>query len=404
MPVTMVDDEQRPAVSRAEFARPVIHNPSGLERWRIALASAMYAPVWVGVIGSSSVHGVGADGSASTSGDEAAYRERGFVTQLSRLFASTYGPAGIGMVGARPGWGFGATLAGAPTPSGSIGPFGNINGNGAGINGGYQLDSAAKSVTYPAAAMGPFTAITLPVFGSANGLATPREPLVTVDGVAVNSPSATGAGLTKTIEYTTITGLSDAPHEVVVSGLSSGVARHYGFVAHRDRGVVVNRIGASGATIVNLTADDQTGGARERIIESALLAERTKLVILHTGANDESNQTPIDTYGQRVQEIVTRVAAQGGCVLIVGQQPNPAVTSPGPLTAEDYRAALREIAASHEHCAMIDIRDLWGTDHATAYSQGLYVSGSSVHMSLAGHGDTARLVHQVLTAGMYSAV
>jgi hypothetical protein len=90
------------------------------------------------------------------------------------------------------------------------------------------------------------------------------------------------------------------------------------------------------------------------------------------------------------------------CALLVGPPPSGSEAI-GNTPLAEYTTALQQIAAQTDHCAMIDIADLWGGNTATAKlatsNAGLRDAGSS-HPTRAGYGDEACAIYRVLTAAM----
>jgi hypothetical protein len=172
-----------------------------------------------------------------------------------------------------------------------------------------------------------------------------------------------------------------------------------GFTVANMLGGVYNGVLAStnGSTV--WTAEQQ----REYIRSCYAGLPAKSLVSIMFGTNEQSKQ--LETAGldcgvtpalfeQALQTIVTQIAADGLCVLLVSPCPSGSenvAAGAAPLTT--YSAAMRAVAEASEHCAFFDIAEMWGTGAAAveaAYNAGMRDKTSS-HPMRRGYGDIARM-------------
>ncbi|NKT77241.1 hypothetical protein GS882_03265 [Rhodococcus hoagii] len=371
------------AIDRASIGSLRVTNLEGLQRWADARGNALIRPVSISALGDSITWGVGSDDTANTT-DEDVMRQRSWCVQLRKRLNLTWGAQDAnGWMGLRPAFASGALTSGA-TASASIGPYGSFSGGGVSITPG-------GTVSWPTSSkLGAFTEIDVWYWGSDAAVTTPREPLVTIDGTARNSPTADSA--TGSLRKVTVTGLADTAHEVVLS-TAGGTCYLFGVTVRRSpSGFVVNRVAKSGAT-TNDICGTQTGAARTRNIDAALLD--SDLLILALGTNDQGSQVALDKYKANLQEVIDRQVARGGCVLLIGEPPRAVPT--GEITENQYRDAMRSLAGgSNPHVAYTDWRDFFG-DGAEAFHRGLFPTYNTVHPSAKGHGVIANAMYELLT-------
>lgn len=383
-----------------------VTNLAGLDIWAARRGNAIRRPAQITCLGDSITWGVGADdeiGATLTEQIEAAYRAYAWPSQLRQMLNGSYGlPSAQGFVGLRPfvsattpGWDSGAVLSTtvAPTVSSTIGPYGQYA---SGSAGGYVLPNGA-TITLPGASsnLGLFTGIDVFYWGTASGVSAPCEPLITIDGTAMNAPSGTPSG---GLMKTSIDGLAATTHDVVLAdGISTHSAYVFGVIVRYGNGFVVNRVGRPGAAVSDVCGTLGAGASRTRMLQSAALAGTTDLLILSLGTNDQVAQLDLGTYTADLAEIIAVQTAAGGCTLLLGEPSNPGAT--GTLTEDQYRAAMQSLATGS--VAYTDVRPLFGATAAAGYAKGLYPTNNTVHPSAQGYGVIAQALHQLLTLPRY---
>jgi lysophospholipase L1-like esterase len=373
-------------------------NLAGLRRWGAARADALFRPVVITCLTDSIGWGVGSDGVATeTSGpydpaQQALYRAQAWPVQLRRMLAQRMGqPWADDFVGVTSGWSQ-ATRSGT-TNSASIGPFGGYTIGGAG---GHVLAGTAATVTIPAANVRPFTDLDIFYWGADSGVSNQTEPTVSVDGVTVHTSSA--AANPGDLLKLTLTGLSDAAHEVILRGVAGGRSVYLSHVVtRRSTGFVVNRVGRPGANTTDATGGSQTGTSKTRVLKAN--RSDADLLIISLGANDQPQQVPLATFSANLQAQIDVQVAAGGCVLLLGAPPL-AAPSAG-ISEQAYRDAMSDLAEANTHVAFADIRSVFGT-YSDAYALGLYPTNTTVHPSRRGAGVIAQPVLDLLMLPRYA--
>ncbi|WP_144795682.1 SGNH/GDSL hydrolase family protein [Microbacterium paludicola] len=388
------------ATGDARYARGLnVTNLAGLRRWEVALADAENSNAVITVMGDSITWGVGSDGNAL--GDQPgawdAFRSFAWPVQLRKMLARRTGiPVAENFIGITSGWDY-ATIAGTASSSPSIGPFGGYTVGGAG---GRSLDGSGSTVTIPATKSGTFTDLDVWIWGTGSGVSNPRKPGVSVDaGLQIAAASTPAADFHRL----TVSGLADSTHEIVISGFStsgSGLSYVSHVVTRYSRGIVVNRVGRSGATMQDASGGTQADTARARAIKASVMPGFTNLLIISLGTNDHGAQVPIADYKSRMQEVITEAVNGGACVLLLGEAP-AANGSSTTITENAYRNAMRELALANTHVAFTDTRDLFG-GRTAAFGEGLFPTSSTVHPSRRGHGLIARSLFELLTQARMS--
>lgn len=364
-----------------------VHNGAALKGARMAFAESRYRPFTITVVGDSITWGVGSDGNPEQitpldATQQAAYRQFAWPVQVAaNLNASLNLTSTEGWVGASNGWSY-STVTGTAGLSDSLGPFGGFA---AGGGGGRSIAGTANSVNYPKDRTRAFTEVDVWYFGTGLGANNPTDPTVEIDGVVSHTSTATVAagGLMKV----TVTGLTDVPHDITVKGAAGGrTVFHPGVTLRRGNGVVVNRIGRPGATALHATGSAQTGNARSRVIQSAVMPGTTDLLVVALGTNDESQQVPVADFQTRVQELVNN--AGSASVLLLGGPPS---RFNGAIPASAYRDVMKGISGA----AFLDVQDVFGP-RAEAESLGLFASPTTVHPSRRGAAVIAKAVTDLL--------
>lgn len=401
----------QPVVSGAveSVAGVPITNPYGLRRWRAAFADALNAEAPIVCVGDSHTFGQNANGSnTSTAADNVTDAVLGWPGQLRKLLAMTYGDPGEGFIFPSQTQDSRVTIAGggvflAPGQAQSI----MIHNMG--------LVGLAQTITVTVP-----TGATRMLVVQAN-VSGGNSGSWQIGGVAQgNISTLTGTGVPITTYLPVAAG-----NVITLLGPSSGrdTFLAVGFRTAQTTGVPVHRIGVGGQTQSLMLGGGFNGvlgtndgtnfystAAQQANVSACYKWAGAKgLVVVYFGTNEQALQqgaaglnngmTPA-LFTQGVQLAVNQIAADGWCSLLVGPPPSGSeLQAAGAHLLPDYTAQLQSIAASTDHCAMIDIADLWGPDTAAAKlatsNAGLRDAGSS-HPTRAGYGDIARHVLRVL--------
>lgn len=208
-----------------------------------------------------------------------------------------------------------------------------------------------------------------------------------------------GSASDQTIYRYAATGLSDTSHTVQLT-MAVGTTDITGINAHRPAlttpGVTVHRAGKSGtATVEHVGAGFSTNTKADLLVTTYEAVATPHLVVIALGANDYNRQdsssiTPA-VFQTHMQTLVTKARTSGATVLLVA----------GPRWADDskthkqadYTAVLRNVAASNNGVAMIDLTETWG-DYADANAAGFMYD--SPHPNATGHADYARQLANVI--------
>lgn len=345
-----------------------VRNPDKLSRWSAALGSAHLSPAVITVLGDSITEGVGSDGTAGGTGPNAweVHRQNSWAVILRKLMARAHGiPVAENVISLSPRWGY-ATLGAGTTVSSSTGAYGNLPNCGG-------ISVALSTATIPASKSGRFTALDVFYWGNESGVSGANIPGIDIDGVNKYTHPLNDGTQGGNLNIKTIMGLTDSTHEIVLSGRG-----YIPYVVPRfDTGVVVNRIGVSGAS----TTDAK--GTHQRHIDSAVMRGYTDLLILALGTNDHGAQTPIATFKANLQVLIDAAVAGGASVLLVGEPPS----SSGGATAikeSEYRTAMVELSDASTHVAYLDLLPVF-RDRNTAWLDGMWPSQFTVHPSRKGH-------------------
>lgn len=397
-------------MARANAARSFVRgveivNPRGLDRARARFGGVLGESFVCTVIGDSIAQGVGSDNLPDLNGKTwYQYVNDAWPVQVARRLNARVGTKNaLGFTGAISNWDV-STTSGSPTRVNGVGPMGGYTSFGSG--GGRQLTADTTTVTFPGSKLGAFTALDVWYFGSAANVTSPNRPSVLIDGVEVQT--STSANASNFLNASTFTGLSDAAHDVVIRGTSGRNVWLAGITVRYANGVVVNRIAQAGAVVGNhvgqsgLTASGSTLSSDEqaRIVASTTMplttAGGSDLVIISLGTNDQTSQVPLATYSAQLQTLITSAVSGKASVLLLGEP--PAYTLGSPLTEQQYRDEMRNLALANTHCAFVDTRQLFGTN-AQGLALGMFPA-STVHPSYRGHGAIASLVAYLIEQPM----
>ena len=375
-------------------AAALLYKPAGLRRWRAALGSALDSKVGIMCWGDSITLGVGADNiGVSTTPAASIVDQKSYPAQLRRLFAQQYGDPGIGVIHRNSDL---ITLGSGVTASTTVG-----------VQGSLVLDNT-ETITVS------FTGTTFSIINWTNNSApTTGNYKYNVDGtgdVAVTPGTAADTYVT-----TTITGLSDAAHSIVITGTTANQVFISGLIASRlSAGVQVHRVGVAGFTAYQLNIKDQSAvAARQEATRRAVTVTVPQaLTIVCVGHNDWSQQnnatysTPSPTeFKAELQSIITTATGGGSCVLLLSPPRPPAsqtvASGTEVYTVDEYWTAARQLCDENDHVSHLRIADFWGSQ-ATAEGLGLSIT-SSVHPTAKGYGDIARMLYRVLTSNIPTA-
>lgn len=234
-------------------------------------------------------------------------------------------------------------------------------------------------------------------------------------GSAVSFSNGTGNTSLETWTKHTIDGLSSGTSHTVVFSVTSTANLYISSVEGRigDRGVQVNRIGRPGNTSNNLVGKDSgiagNASGMSRVTKAWDLIHDADLYIIALGTNDYGRQNSRNTlveaqpgtspaeYRANLQQMVDLFASRGKCTLLVGEPRTPNIVSPMTWDQQLYWDAMRSIAETTDHCAFVDIGEVWGSAFQ-GLDLGLYPTSATVHPSRADHGSMAQIVHRVLSA------
>jgi hypothetical protein len=388
-----------------------VTNPNGLRRWRGRRAGAFGWDCPIVCTVDSHTFGQLANGNnSSLNTDRAADAQLGYVGQLRNLFAQTYGAPGEGFQ-------FPANVADSRITEGGSPAFFGAHGQSPSVSLiNRRLTSGAMSLTITVP-----TGATRVRFTQAN-FAGNNSSTWTLNGVAQGAVNAlTGTGIPITTGFLPVV----AGQPVVITGPASGNDTFLGFEWRTAQtfGVPIHGLGVGGQTQWRLQGgvfNGQVGTAdginfytaAEQLANNRACYQftgtPTGLLIIYTGTNEQGLQlgaaglnngvTPT-IMGQGVQFMVNNAVADGWCCLLVGPPASASEILTGSFLPA-YTAQLQQIAAGTDHCAMVDISDLWGGDSSAAKTltsnAGLRDPGSS-HPTMAGYGDIALALYRVLT-------
>jgi lysophospholipase L1-like esterase len=205
-------------------------------------------------------------------------------------------------------------------------------------------------------------------------------------------PYAANAG---TYRVTSVTGLANTTHSVVLTGTTGGSVYVMGIRYKTGTGAMVGRFGRPGWTSNDLLGkgvlNSVSAAGQIRLLKSFGMGSPA-LTVLSIGHNDCANQltqsTTVANYKTNLQNIADEVTADGGCMLLLSQ-PLPPYASPGSDLYPDYWQAADEVALAKTHVAHVNINDLSEWKGATnPIASGLQNSGS-VHPTIAGYANLA---------------
>lgn len=209
-------------------------------------------------------------------------------------------------------------------------------------------------------------------------------------GAVVNVPTT---GTTDNIQRTTITGLSNGPHTVVLKHAGTGgqFVSIIGMAGRNPTGITVNNFARYGSRAANFAAADSTTNTDW----NGAFQYPANLVILTHGPNDALNNDSGDTWAKNMRIIMERIRNNGGATgttdLMI-MLPNVGTFDSTTNIYQDYVARARGLAEGF-NAAFVDIwtlgRNSWNYWESLGYWANASVPGTagtdSVHPSDAGH-------------------
>ena len=255
-------------------------------------------------------------------------------------------------------------------------------------------------------------------FSTATGI----KARYTIDGGSLTTdPGAGSAGASPNGQYWytfDIDCTTDAAHTVVLQGAASGSWYLFAcaFMSQVSTGVVVHRMGKSGAVLPNLLAESLDGTDTAGPTWRTSLTTNGKLQQAHSitsqigidlmmvmvDANDLTGGWTSYTYSladvrRHAQNTVTSLVARGCDVLfITGLWRDPTSYGSGvPFTHAEAIAQYASVAAANDRCAHLDLASVW-PDYAAANAAGLMQD--VVHPTSLGHAWMADAVFRALMA------
>lgn len=200
-------------------------------------------------------------------------------------------------------------------------------------------------------------------------------------GAAVNvTPSGTDA-----LHVTTVTGLADTVHTVVVTTTASTATYLVGACVRRATGLQVTNAGISGSVTDGLTATQWylAGGISQRVPAT--------FAFFSLDTNDARAPIAAATYRTKYQALIqTHISLGRQCVMIL--QSPVATNQVSSALWDQYVAAQYDIADALD-IPLIDLTDIYGT-WAAANAKGLFFD--ELHEKEAGYGVNAGAVVSAL--------
>jgi hypothetical protein len=363
---------------------PVLYNPRGLRRWRAAYDGCLFAPAHISVEGDSIADGVGATGNATQNTDNVAADLKGWPGQLRARLAAKFGVAQAGLIAPRNGSTVDPDARVARSGGASISTTGPMWG-GWGISGNNGPASAAASITFTLPRCTAFDILTF------QSTASPLTGAFTyaVDGGAAVPIANTGNGY---VAYP-VTGLSDATHTVVLTGVSVSRFTRAGWTLLDSFGLGSNADSSASAPALERLASSYGAWAPHLSIIGFLHNDWA----LQLTANPSGIFSTPENYETYLRNAVARAVAPGvGSVLLLAPQVAPTQTVPSGRPITDYHAVMKKIALDTDHVAHLNVNEKVGSV-AQALDVGFHYNGTTVHPSVRGYGMMASLLDATLT-------
>lgn len=392
-----------------------VTNLGGLRRWRVALADALNAEAPIVFGGDSRVYGQFADGvNAFAPSNGRADAPWSMPGQLRSLFAQQYGDPGEGFQFVNGVYDSAAVVAGAG--------FAYVNpGQSAGIlRQNWRLPQTSATIT----------GIAVPANVTRAQVILSSNPTETNGLYQINGGSQVSLGFGTNDNVPSLKTVAVTSGQVLNTIFNAGGNVTYlGFSLRTALTgcVPVHRVGIPGNTIWDWQGGIYNGqigtydgtnfytAAQQTMMIRAMYKWNATpgLLIVHSGGNEQTNQIATAGIGcgctpalfkLGVQNVVNQAVADGWCVLLLGPNPTGATETPAPAQpGTSYTAQLQSIAATTDHCAFIDMAELWGGPGAqqvlNAYNSGLR-DQFTAHPSRKGYGDLARNLFRVLSSSV----
>lgn len=227
--------------------------------------------------------------------------------------------------------------------------------------------------------------------GSGNGKFT-----WAIDGGATTEINT--ADTTTHLSTTDITGISDARHSLTVACSAAGDngIKICGVYLHREGasvyGVRLVNLAHTGSCSTNWYSKPDGLGADSNSMWTAYSLFKPDLLLVSLSLNDQNKKTPVATYSNNFQSIITtfRTARPNSDILLVAG-PESGVDE-APAYSAGYATAIRCLAMSN-NCALIDAYNLLG-DYATANARGGWAN--TLHVGVDGAKPIVDLFCQAL--------
>lgn len=367
-----------------------VTNPSGLARWRAALANAASVPPSLWFVGDSTTWGVGTDGTGNVTTEDTA-RLYSYPAKFQTLIANRLGAAEAGFI---------ASIGAASDSLVAVANTSTITSLGLAGFARAISSTGPGTITFTLPACTSFEVITWESDGSASNPLTGNYTYNVDAAGAISVPYASNAAAYRA---TLVTGLANTAHTVVLTGTTGASVYVMGIRYKTATGAMIGRFGRPGWTSNDLLGkgvlNSVSAAGQVRLLKSFGMASPA-LVVLSIGHNDCANQltqsTTVANYKTNLQNIADEVTADGGCMLLLSQ-PLPPYAEPatGSLYS-DYWQAADEVALAKTHVAHVNINDLSEWRGATnPIASGLQNSGS-VHPTIAGYADIATRVGGII--------
>lgn len=346
---------------------------TGLSRWRSALAQVANGDIIanLNVIGSSSVVGVGSGG-GGVAGNLAITQNslvKSFSGRLRSQLASKYGDVGRGFIPQHYDkfWTFAGTWA-------ALANYGIIGAQ------------AKKSSTVGSTATLSFsgTSLTLMLvtgtFGASFSVAIDggtAQAFTTVGTASAAKAFAVASGLADGAHTAviTVTAVTSASHGLTIIGAYEGKAA--------TAGVRVNAIGVTGSKT--------SAALGENFLYAEIDAWAPALTLICYSSNDFNSQTPLATFKEQTQTLITRAKQFGDVVLMPAGLRGISQTIP----LEAYVDVYKELAEEND-VAFLDTFGRWHADFNFAKNTLQFIASDDIHMNDYGHQDIASAIFNAL--------
>jgi lysophospholipase L1-like esterase len=353
---------------------PLLYDSTKLRSWRVALGKRANTPVDILVLGDSLIEGQGASAAANRFHDRLLARLRTEYQPAGVTGGEGYVPAAYIATGVTDRWTFTGTTAVREDLGG--------------------LGERTVTLAVSATASLTFTGTALKVMYAKGPTAGTFS--WAIDGGAATNVIANNATISGG-NVVDITGLSDASHTVVVTGLSNTTYLEGAMVLRGDStsGMRIWGAGHSG-----WQSDDHANVGVVSAMDS-VAAVQPDLVLVHLGLNDYGSQsqtriapaamaTNFDTIAANIRAVCT-IAPSFVWLIPYERTVVPTVLA----TWEEYRQAYKDFAANDGQIGLVDIGAAIGSFAGSTDPYGID-AGDFVHPNDAGHQVMADAVFRVI--------